>query len=769
MDFNLTVPLEADNESPRELPPRPRSWRQFMTGWRRAALYLLIFITFLSLTLLTALLVSLFGLADSPGAVSDKNGASTSTLLFRGYCETSTQYNFWAHLLINFIASGVLASSNFFMQVIVAPTRADVDRAHAKGTALEIGVQSFTNLFHVATRNKIFWLLLCVSTIPLHLTFNSAILESRASTDFLLLMASEPFLTGSPWNGTVASGLQEDSKSPPRLREIQPSLSEDPSHWERMSIQDCFARYNDLTRSLTERRDVIMVLALDNPGSSNSTGTFGWSVNGSAENSLWYFRGYQRTDYVISEMHDRFLKNYKYTDQNFVLDEGRGPERNIRFDESTYTVRNNGSRYPPELESMKAEYCMSERWTAPCRVEVDNALLLTVVVICLVKTALCGMILFTARGPTPLITPGDAIESFITKPDPTTLGMCTFSSADFNQNQRQGGSRAGYRWLPAARPWNQTSSDTSRRGFFAVPDGIWYWSYFLIGGALVVGGTFLGISIREQSIYESSFGHSPANAQLKVSQSIDLNSATIPVLANTPQLLLSMCYFAYNGLFTRMISEREWSSFSTYRSLRVTHRKGQQRTTYRLQLPYRWSLPLLAVSALLHWLYSNSLYITIYEGHRWPSESINENRGLAYSSRSIVISFAISLAVALAPLILGYVKLPGNMPMAQNSSAVISAACHCVPTRSSHGTSTETLDKPLLQARSPRSLTESITEYKSKSSNKDALWDLATGKLKWGVVSPGREGEPGHLAFGGPNQEISEPVEECLYAGKKDI
>lgn len=89
----------------------------------------------------------------------------------------------------------------------------------------------------------------------------------------------------------------------------------------------------------------------------------------------------------------------------------------------------------------------------------------------------------------------------------------------------------------------------------------------------------------------------------------------ITIVANAPQLILSICYLAYNGLFTRMLSEFEWSSFSVrYASLRVTHKKGQQRSTYRLQLPYRWSIPLLAVSILLHWLYSNCIYVGIYEG-----------------------------------------------------------------------------------------------------------------------------------------------------------
>jgi hypothetical protein len=97
------------------------------------------------------------------------------------------------------------------------------------------------------------------------------------------------------------------------------------------------------------------------------------------------------------------------------------------------------------------------------------------------------------------------------------------------------------------------------------------------------------------------------------------NIMLITVMANTPQLMLSVCYLAYNGLFTRMLCEREWASFGVrYASLRVTHRKGKQRSTYRLQLPYRWSIPLLGISTLLHWLYSNCIYVGIYESKGFP-------------------------------------------------------------------------------------------------------------------------------------------------------
>jgi len=307
---------------------------------------------------------------------------------------------------------------------------------------------------------------------------------------------------------------------------------------------------------------------------------------------------------------------------------------------------------------------------------------------------------------------------------------------------------------------------SSRRIIRAVPVGIGIWSYLLIGSSLIVAIVFFAIALEEQTIDQSAFGHSPANSQVR---SLEVTTLQATLLANTPQLALSTCYFALNGMATRMLAELEIASFCVgWRTLRVSQKKGSQRSTYRLQLPYRWSLPLLGVSALLHWLYSNSIYLTIYEGYRHPNVRVDSIRRLGFSTKSIFISIILSISVALAPPILGFFfKLPGKMPLARNSSAVMSAACHCIPVPSPPAMSTETLNKPLLGSASPMI---GLTEYKSTRSEEEMLQDMARGQLKWGVVSPGgagrvfTESEPGRLAFGSPAQDVSEPVQGSYYS-----
>lgn len=90
------------------------------------------------------------------------------------------------------------------------------------------------------------------------------------------------------------------------------------------------------------------------------------------------------------------------------------------------------------------------------------------------------------------------------------------------------------------------------------------------------------------------------------------------LLPNTPQLILSCAYFAYNALYTRLLTESEWQSFSLgYRPLRVTNPQGEQWSTFRLQLPYRYSIPLLVTGILLHWITSSAIFLFMSDGGKF--------------------------------------------------------------------------------------------------------------------------------------------------------
>lgn len=103
---------------------------------------------------------------------NSSSGSSTSkmlTELFHGSCEKAATLNTWTHLAINVISACLLAGSNFTMQVLIAPTRRDIDRAHAKERWLDIGLPSMRNLGHIGRRRSCLWWVLALTSLPLHL------------------------------------------------------------------------------------------------------------------------------------------------------------------------------------------------------------------------------------------------------------------------------------------------------------------------------------------------------------------------------------------------------------------------------------------------------------------------------------------------------------------------------------------------------------------------------------------------------------------------
>ena len=163
------------------------------------------------------------------------------------------------------------------------------------------------------------------------------------------------------------------------------------------------------------------------------------------------------------------------------------------------------------------------------------------------------------------------------------------------------------------------------------------------------------------------------------------------LIANIPQLVLSGIYLTLNNLITRMQLAVEWASYSVERkALRVSHgRAGAQRATYFLQLPYRLGLPLMAISASLHWLVSQSIFLVnintfdalgnpmVGTGMKndWGDES--DITGCGFSPLAIICTLVAGVVVILFVLITGAQKLPsGGMPLVGSNSVGIAAACH---------------------------------------------------------------------------------------------
>lgn len=153
----------------------------------------------------------------------------------------------------------------------------------------------------------------------------------------------------------------------------------------------------------------------------------------------------------------------------------------------------------------------------------------------------------------------------------------------------------------------------------------------------------------------------------------------IILLANLPQLLLSCLYFAYNSIFTCMLLAQEWNGYVwKRRPLRVTSSVGRQRGSYRLQLPYRYSVPLLICSVILHWLVSQSIFlvrIDSYDSTGAPEIDYGIST-CGYSPIAIIFVIAFGSFIVLLGIANGFRVSRSGMPLVGSCSAAISAACH---------------------------------------------------------------------------------------------
>lgn len=93
--------------------------------------------------------------------------------LYIGDCSVSKNWSIGLHVLINALGTAMLAASNYCAQYLAAPTREDVDQAHAHGLWMDIGIPSVRNIWRMKWRYKILWVALMVTSLPNHLMWVS--------------------------------------------------------------------------------------------------------------------------------------------------------------------------------------------------------------------------------------------------------------------------------------------------------------------------------------------------------------------------------------------------------------------------------------------------------------------------------------------------------------------------------------------------------------------------------------------------------------------
>ncbi|CAG7928561.1 unnamed protein product [Penicillium olsonii] len=166
-----------------------------------------------------------------------------SIAIYRGSCETTQYSKIGLHLLVNVLSVTMTATSSYCCTILMAPSRSDVDKAHAKGTWLSIGVASWRNFRNMKRSSQILWgLLLLTSTVM-------QMLSSHCCTTRLVS------------NSTVPTSYYESENCFPeeRLHWNVTDLRRDilNGSFEYLRKKDCLDAYS--TSYISDRRSLVLV------------------------------------------------------------------------------------------------------------------------------------------------------------------------------------------------------------------------------------------------------------------------------------------------------------------------------------------------------------------------------------------------------------------------------------------------------------------------------------------------------------------------------
>ena len=128
--------------------------------------------------------------------------------------------------------------------------------------------------------------------------------------------------------------------------------------------------------------------------------------------------------------------------------------------------------------------CKSERIVERCKVQFSLGIMFAVICCNLVKA--CCMVMTVVRSQEPtLVTLGDAIDSFLRVPDPTTMGIC-FADRRFIEKEW------GRRFRAGPREWKQKGV---QRWWTSVSKMRWIICNFSCSMAIIITGVLLGKGI----------------------------------------------------------------------------------------------------------------------------------------------------------------------------------------------------------------------------------------------------------------------------------
>ncbi|KAJ4993561.1 hypothetical protein SVAN01_01109 [Stagonosporopsis vannaccii] len=678
-----------------------REYSHRFSGWRFGILN---FATWASIVFLVNLIVTIWA------SVAHR---ATEGILREGDCGRIKATNSGVHVLINVLSTILLSGSNYCMQCLSAPTRREIDKAHGKREWLDVGVPSFRNLIRIGRLRVFLWLLLAVSSLPLHLLYNSAVYASISANSYNGFVVSQTFVDDPVCqNCTNVMPLSELYSS--QFNDLWAKLRD--GSLQRLEPAECIDAYGIPIQS--SRRNLFVVVANENirpvvtdfdyptaNWTNNKNLLLAWNSNARYGLDHYKAQADPMIGWICSGLREKpplelcinHLEKLRSSSEPWMIG------MNCYDSPDSYCDQH---RWP-------VDYCLSERAEPRCRLHFSPLIGIIVTILNFFKALLMFYIVYFLKG-NPLMTMGDAVASFLDERDVTTryLGLMSIRDA------KQGYSASATTWDNPRQRWKDATSRVRR----IVTLILFAMAIITVTALLIWGVREINQLMATSTLEALSLGFGAVDPRTLISSGeMPTDMVSLALIANLPQVILSFLYFAYNSLFTAMLMGYEWTSYAHKRKgLRVSRKAaGNQRSTYFLQLPYRFALPLVVLSGTLHWLVSQSIFVVSFDIYDVTGEQITTNIGWEYDvvTRTVGYSPVAMLAVITMGILMvaaivgfGYIPYTPGMPLAGSCSLAISAACH----------------------------------PEKHAGSDDGV--LSKQKLQWGVVSTGVDGV-GHCAF----------------------
>lgn len=593
---------------------------------------------------------------------------------FTGSCRTASNVTVGAHVVVNALSTILLAYSNVSMQCLSSPTRNEVDLAHSKRQWLNIGTPSVRNIFSVSKTKAALWLLLCVSSFPLHMIWNSAVFQTKSSNDYFAIAVTENFLNGANW--TIPQSPEQsirvnysdsmDGWTGRDFDKVLQTLQNEAmnSQLEKLDVKECVHKYH--TETLSDRGHVLLVY--DNSSSplpNNNTESFHDSSVG-------------RVCYATNPAPPMGWPLYEWMCREDVFLEGRCPTSDRDYSNwKPCQAYMNGGSFGWSTKGV-VRYCYSQKVRPKCRVSIIPTFLISVIACNVVKIACFVCTLHITKKDPPLCTTGDAIKSFLERPDPHTRNRCLAAKEDYDKR------------FPASREWISRLSITGtrwtgRRYRWWKAANKWQWLLYTL--LPIVCLATVGIMFLPR---QGGFSRFKDLGEAKTYNSVSLTKLGILtgfLLANIPQFAVSYTYLALNNIMTTMLAMAEWCTYSMEsggpgNGLRVSSPAPNtaQRSTYFLSIPYKWAVPWAIVIGVLHWIVSEMFFfarLDIFQIQPGGTRSPRTFGHIYISPLGLVLAIGLGASILFALVLTAFIrKYPANIPLAGCCSASIAAACH---------------------------------------------------------------------------------------------